>query len=91
MSEKLNLEQVSSGAREKIFEAETTEHFKSTRELFENYARSLHFDLGFQDFAVELKNLPGDYARSARLHSSCDTRRANRRLRRFTQMVRDCM
>jgi len=62
MSEKLNLEQVSSGAREKIFEAETTEHFKSTRELFENYARSLHFDLGFQDFAVELKNLPGDYA-----------------------------
>jgi len=62
MSERLNLEQVSSSAHEKIFEAKTAEHFERTRELFEDYARSLDFDLGFQDFAVELKNLPGDYA-----------------------------
>ena len=54
MSERLNLEQVSSSAHEKIFEAKTAEHFERTRELFEDYARSLDFDLGFQDFAVEL-------------------------------------
>jgi len=62
MSKRPNLGQVSSSVREKIFEARTTEHFANTRELFEDYARSLDFDLGFQDFAVELKNLPGDYA-----------------------------
>jgi len=62
MSERPNHEQVSSGAREKIFEAKTAEHFERTRELFEEYARSLHFDLGFQGFASELINLPADYA-----------------------------
>ena len=62
MSKRPILGQVSSSVREKIFEARTTEHFANTRELFEDYARSLDFDLGFQDFAVELKNLPGDYA-----------------------------
>ncbi len=45
-----------------IFEAETPDHIKSARDLFEQYAASLGFDLGFQDFAAELKNLPGDYA-----------------------------
>jgi len=62
MSEKLNLEQVPFSAHEKIFEAKTAEHFERTRELFEDYARSLDFDLGFQDFATELINLPADYA-----------------------------
>jgi GNAT superfamily N-acetyltransferase len=62
MSERPNHEQVPFSAHEKIFEAKTAEHFERTRELFEDYARSLDFDLGFQDFAVELKNLPGDYA-----------------------------
>jgi len=45
-----------------IFEAKTPNDLKSARALFELYAQSLGFDLGFQDFAAELKNLPGDYA-----------------------------
>jgi putative acetyltransferase len=32
------------------------------RKLFEAYARSLAFDLGFQNFEKELDELPGDYA-----------------------------
>ena len=45
-----------------IFEAETPDHIESARDLFEQYAASLGFDLGFQDFAAELQNLPGEYA-----------------------------
>ena len=62
MSEAPNPKEPSSSANTKIFEAGTTEHFASARELFEEYARSLDFDLGFQDFTSELTNLPGAYA-----------------------------
>ena len=45
-----------------ILQAETEDHFREARLLFEEYATSLGFDLGFQDFEAELAELPGDYA-----------------------------
>jgi putative acetyltransferase len=45
-----------------ILQAETPEHLSEARHLFEEYASSLGFDLGFQGFAEELAGLPGDYA-----------------------------
>jgi ribosomal protein S18 acetylase RimI-like enzyme len=45
-----------------ILEAKTTEDLQTARNLFEDYAKSLGFDLDFQDFDAELQNLPGDYA-----------------------------
>jgi len=45
-----------------IFAAGTPDDLENARALFGQYAQSLGFDLGFQDFAAELKNLPGDYA-----------------------------
>ncbi|HEV8580812.1 MAG TPA: GNAT family N-acetyltransferase [Thermoanaerobaculia bacterium] len=46
----------------KIVQAESVEDLREARTLFEEYAASLSFDLGFQDFAAELAGLPGDYA-----------------------------
>lgn len=46
-----------------IVEALKGEYIELARGLFEEYAASLSFDLGFQDFERELANLPGDYGR----------------------------
>ena len=45
-----------------ILQAETPDHLREARLLFEEYAASLGFGLGFQDFEAELAGLPGDYA-----------------------------
>ena len=45
----------------RIFRAASTEEFRRARELFAEYAASLDFDLGFQDFQGELARFPGDY------------------------------
>jgi ribosomal protein S18 acetylase RimI-like enzyme len=46
----------------RIVHAQTPEHYESIRTLFLQYADSLGFDLGFQNFEQELESLPGDYA-----------------------------
>jgi ribosomal protein S18 acetylase RimI-like enzyme len=45
----------------RIFKAETSD-LNIVKDLFVEYAESLDFDLGFQDFETELKSLPGSYA-----------------------------
>jgi len=46
----------------KIVEANTKEFVEKTKELIREYAQSLEFDLGFQDFDQEMENFPGQYA-----------------------------
>lgn len=41
--------------------AQTEEEFGHARSLFEEYARSLHFDLEFQNFANELNAIQSQY------------------------------
>lgn len=45
-----------------ILNAETEDHLAEARRLFQEYAASLGFDLGFQGFEAELAELPGAYA-----------------------------
>ena len=46
----------------RIVHAQTAEHYECIRMLFLQYAESLDFDLGFQQFDDELDDIPGDYA-----------------------------
>ena len=45
-----------------LVKAHTAEQIGIVRELFQEYAESLGFDLCFQDFERELAELPGEYA-----------------------------
>jgi ribosomal protein S18 acetylase RimI-like enzyme len=46
----------------KVILANAPEQIRQVRQLFEEYAASLSFDLCFQNFQQELDGLPGDYA-----------------------------
>ena len=46
----------------KMVTAESSKQIGTIRELFLEYAKSLNFDLCFQDFDKELQSLPGRYA-----------------------------
>ena len=45
-----------------IIQAETTGHINIAKELFIEYAKSLNFELCFQDFDKEVTELPGAYS-----------------------------
>ncbi len=45
-----------------MIQAVSEESLQKVRALFKEYADSLGFDLGFQDYGRELASLPGDYA-----------------------------
>jgi putative acetyltransferase len=46
----------------RIAQAQSGENLATARRLIEEYAATLGVDLSFQDFARELRELPGDYA-----------------------------
>ena len=46
----------------RIIRAESKKQIEQAKILFSEYASSLGFDLSFQDFQDELKNIPGEYS-----------------------------
>lgn len=46
----------------KVIRAQNKDDYERARQLFQQYADTLEFDLEFQDFSRELDTLPGDYA-----------------------------
>lgn len=46
----------------KLVSVQSEKDLEIVRELFKEYAKSLGFDLDFQDFKKELADFPGDYA-----------------------------
>ena len=46
----------------RIINAQTEDHYQKVRNLFQQYADSLDFDLEFQGFSEELATIPGKYA-----------------------------
>lgn len=45
-----------------VFSPEDSVALEATRSLFLEYANTLQVDLDFQDFGLELQNLPGEYS-----------------------------
>ena len=45
----------------RIIRAQTEDHYRSTRKLFQQYAETLGVDLEFQGFSRELAMFPGEY------------------------------
>ena len=45
-----------------VCEATSSQHYEVARQLFRSYARSLDFDLDFQNFQTEIDSLPGCYS-----------------------------
>ena len=62
MMSSLNQERNTLVGRLKLLQVQTPKHVQQTRELFQEYQRSLGIDLCFQDFERELAGLPGEYA-----------------------------
>lgn len=48
-------------SRLKLIQVEFEEHLDHVRQLFQEYAASLNFNLHFQDFDKEFAELPGEY------------------------------
>jgi ribosomal protein S18 acetylase RimI-like enzyme len=46
----------------RIIQAQTEDHYRRARRLFQQYADALGVDLEFQGFSQELATLPGEYA-----------------------------